>query len=126
VPDVPGDLERERYLSLETFRRDGRGVRTPVWFAGSGGRLYVFTAGDAGKVKRLARSERARVAACDVRGRVHGPWLDARARVVRDAEVERRGYAALRAKYGLTMRLVDALSWLGGRLRRRLLLEIEL
>ena len=54
-------LDRHRYLSLATFRRDGGAVPTPVWFAEVDGLLYVFTAGDAGKVKRLRHSSRARV-----------------------------------------------------------------
>src|SRR5262249_12572995 len=65
---VADDLDRHRYLSLATFRSSGAEVRTPVWFASFGGKLYVFSAGDAGKVKRLRRSSRARLAPCDARG----------------------------------------------------------
>ena len=39
------DLDRHRYLSLATFRRNGAEVTTPVWFAAGDGKLYVFTAG---------------------------------------------------------------------------------
>jgi len=49
-------------LSLATFRKSGAEVATPVWFAASDGNLYVFTAGDSGKVKRLRHTARARVA----------------------------------------------------------------
>jgi PPOX class probable F420-dependent enzyme len=119
-------LGKEPYLSLATFRRTGVAVETPVWFAPSGGRLYVFTAGDSGKVKRLRNSPRARVAACDARGRVHGEWIEARARIVEDPGVTERAYAALHAKYGLQMWLTDLLSRLTGRMSRRAMLEIEL
>ena len=47
------ELDRHRYVRVLTYRRDGREVATPVWFAASGGKLYVFSAGEAGKVKRL-------------------------------------------------------------------------
>ena len=60
-------LDRHRYVALATFRRSGAEVRTPVWFAAVDDRLYVFTAGDSGKVKRLRHSPRARVAPSDVR-----------------------------------------------------------
>ena len=60
-------LERETYLSLATYRRDGRSVETAVWFAAEGSSLWVFTARDSGKVKRLRNSPRSRVAACDAR-----------------------------------------------------------
>jgi len=45
-------LDRQRHVALATFRRSGAEVRTPVWFAATDGKLYVFSAGDAGKVKR--------------------------------------------------------------------------
>ncbi|MFQ5353199.1 MAG: hypothetical protein ACE5D3_09040 [Candidatus Binatia bacterium] len=53
-------LDGENYLNLVTFKRDGSGVETPVWFANIGGLLYVFTAGDAYKVKRLRGDARIR------------------------------------------------------------------
>jgi PPOX class probable F420-dependent enzyme len=117
-------LENESYLSLATFRRDGRAVETPIWFADDGSSLVAFTAGDSGKVKRLRNSGRARVAACDVRGRVHGPWHEARAELVRDSAAVERMHAALRAKYGLWMLLADVGSRLSGRYAKRAWLRI--
>jgi uncharacterized protein len=117
-------LDREGYISLATFRRDGRAVPTPVWFARRGANLYVFSEGGAGKVKRLRNGPRARVAACDLRGRVHGPWIEASGRVVQDPETERAAYAALRAKYGWQMWATDFFSRLTGRIGRRAVLEI--
>ena len=77
-------------------------------------------------MKRLRNSSRARVAACDVRGRLHGEWIDASARVVDDAETVRRAYAALRGKYGVQMWLTDFFSKLSGRIDQRAIVEIEL
>jgi PPOX class probable F420-dependent enzyme len=119
-------LDGHRYLSLATFRRHGGEVRTPVWFAPVGGRVYAFTAGDSGKVKRLRASPRARVAACDSRGRLRGAWQDATARIVDDAALIARAHAALRAKYGWQVRLLDLVSRLSGRIRRRAWIEISL
>ena len=119
-------LEGESYLSLATYRRDGRAVETPVWFAADGARLWVFTAGDSGKVKRLRNSARARVAACDARGAVHGPWHDAQAHVVSDPKRIAAANALLLAKYGWQMRLLDLFSRLSGRYAKRAYLEIRL
>ena len=119
------DLDREAYISLATFRRDGRAVQTPVWFARRGERLYVFTEGDAGKVKRLRNGPRARVAACNVAGRLRGDWIEARGRVVADASTERDAYEALHAKYGWQMKVVDFWSRLAGRIGSRAIVEIE-
>lgn len=118
-------LDGESYLSLATFRRDGRAVETPVWFGEDGDRLFVFTAGDSGKVKRLRNSPRARIAACDARGTVHGPWHDAQARVITDPALIARANERLLAKYGWQLRLLDLFSRLSGRYAKRAYLEIR-
>ena len=119
------ELDRHRYMSLATFRRSGAEVKTPVWFAAADGKLYVFTAGESGKVKRLRHSSRARVAPSDARGQVRGAWRDATARIVTDLPLIERAHAALRAKYGWQMRLTNLFSRLAGRIRRRAWIEIE-
>jgi hypothetical protein len=126
VPQRPFDPTRERYVSLSTFRRDGREVRTPVWIAEAEGRYYVFSEGDAGKVKRIRATGRVRLAACDLRGRVRGEWLAGRGRVAAEPAQVERAYAALRRKYGWQMAIGDFFSKLAGRYDRRAILEIEL
>jgi PPOX class probable F420-dependent enzyme len=123
--DAAAELDRHRYLSLATFRVSGAEVRTPVWFVAVDGRLYVFTAGESGKVKRLRRSSRARVAPCDARGHARGAWRDATARLVESPDAIARARAALRVKYGWQKRLLDLFSRLSGRVRRRAWIEIE-
>jgi PPOX class probable F420-dependent enzyme len=118
-------LDQHRYLSLATFRRNGAEVATPVWFAASANRLYVFTAGQSGKVKRLRASPRARVAPCDARGRVTGAWHEATARLVEEERTIRQARAALHAKYGWQLVLLDFGARLSGRLQRRAWIEIE-
>jgi len=121
----PGfDASAERYVSLATFRRDGTEVRTPVWTAGVDGRCFVFTARDSGKVKRLRANGHARIAPCDVRGRVRGAWRAARARLVHDPALAERVYRAFRHKYGWQMRLVNLGSRLAGRIHRRAIIEL--
>jgi PPOX class probable F420-dependent enzyme len=122
---VAGDLDRNRYINLATFRRNGTEVATPVWFAASGAKLYVFTLGDSGKVKRLRNSSRARVAASDARGGVLGTWHTATARVITEPAAIDRAHGALRAKYGWQMRIADLFSGLTGRAQRRAWVEID-
>jgi len=122
---VADDLDRHRYISLATFRRNGTEVATPVWFAAAGAQLYVFTMGDSGKVKRLRNSSRARVAASDARGGVLGAWYTASARVISEPAAIERAHAALRAKYGWQARVADFFSGLTGRIRRRAWVEID-
>ena len=119
-------LERQRYISLATFRRSGLAVKTPVWFARRGGKFYVFTAAGSGKVKRLRNDPRIRVAACGARGRVRGEWIDGEARRINDPAIERAAYAALLTKYGWQMRVLNFFSKLSGRIEERAILELDL
>ncbi|MCC6647630.1 MAG: PPOX class F420-dependent oxidoreductase [Polyangiaceae bacterium] len=119
-------LGREQYVSVESYKRDGGGVKTPVWIAELDGKLVLFTLGESFKVKRIGRNPRVKVAACDVRGNVRGPWADGTCVLVDDPAHEARAYAALRAKYGLVMRAGDVLSRLSGRMKRRRVLEITI
>jgi uncharacterized protein len=120
------DLDRHRYVSLATFRRNGAEVATPVWFAALGARLYVVTSGDSGKVKRLRHTPRVNVAPSNGRGGVQGPWRPASARLVTEPQMIDRARAALRAKYGLQMWVAELLSRATGRIRRRAWIEVEL
>jgi hypothetical protein len=117
--------DRERCLSLATYRASGAEVATPVWFASVDSTVYVFTAGESGKVKRLRRSPRVRIAPCDARGNVHGAWRDATARLVTDPAAIRRAETAFDDKYGWQKRLLDLGSWLSGRIRRRAWIAID-
>ncbi|MFF6843091.1 PPOX class F420-dependent oxidoreductase [Streptomyces tanashiensis] len=67
---MPEELRRGRYVSLTTFRKNGTGVATPVWYAVEGSALYVWTRSDSWKVKRLRNDSRVEVAVCDLRGNV--------------------------------------------------------
>jgi len=118
-------LEPESYVSLETFRRSGVGVKTPVWFAVLDDKLYVVTDGTSGKVKRIRATKRGRVAACGFTGTVHGEWFDAAVRIVKDRQLIDRAHAALKEKYGWQMWLLDAGSTLFGRIGRRAWIEVS-
>jgi PPOX class probable F420-dependent enzyme len=119
-------LDREGYISLATFRRSGREVATPVWFAARNGKLYVFSEGTAGKVKRLRNDARIRVAPCNVRGTVRGEWIEGSGRRVDEPELVERAYRALLRKYGWQMRIANFFSRLTGRFDRRAILELEI
>ncbi|MEU9981024.1 PPOX class F420-dependent oxidoreductase [Streptomyces sp. NPDC050856] len=67
---IPQGLRHGRYISLTTFRKDGTGVATPVWYAVEGDEMFVWTRADSWKVKRLRRDSRVLVAPCDARGNV--------------------------------------------------------
>jgi len=104
----------QKYLNLETFKKSGDGVKTPVWFAAepsaslesSGAKLYVYTIGVSGKLKRIRNNPRVKVAPCNLRGDVRGDWAEARAEIVTGAEAE-HGMRLLNEKYLPWKQLLD-------------------
>ncbi len=104
----------EKYLNLETFRKSGAGVRTPLWFVERDGMLYVCTPDNTGKLKRIRHTPRARVVPSTALGQPKGPWLDAEARIASPEEAAAAN-EQLDRKYGWFRRLLD----LGRRLRGR-------
>jgi PPOX class probable F420-dependent enzyme len=108
-------FDGQKYLNLETTRRSGEGVRTPIWFAAApDGTLYVYSLMQSGKVKRIRRSSQVRIAPCDMRGSVTGLWFDATARLVSGTEFE-KGMGLINRKYRPIKLLLD----LGSLLSRR-------
>jgi uncharacterized protein len=99
-------FSRHRYLSLETYRRTGQAVATPVWFVVDRDVIYVYSLATAGKVKRIRNNPRVRIAPCDARGRLTGAWVEATARIV-DERHAAQAHDLLRAKYGWMKRLAD-------------------
>jgi PPOX class probable F420-dependent enzyme len=126
MEDAAAVLAGSRYLNLGTYRRSGTVVDTPLWFAKRGDQLIAFTQAGSGKLKRLRASPRARVAACDVRGRLEGPWLEARAQIVADPVRAEAGLDVLRRRYGWQFRALELGARLSGRRRTWTVLEIEL
>ena len=103
-----------KYLNLETFKKSGEGVKTPVWFAAdpsanldsNDAKLYVYTIGVSGKVKRIRNNPRVKIAPCDMRGRVLGEWLEARVAIVTGEEAA-RGMRLLNKKYFPWRQMLD-------------------
>ncbi len=123
MPDAIAQFARAKYLNLETFRKTGIGVRTPVWFAQNGDNFYVYTLPDSGKAKRIRNNPKVRVAPCDMRGNLRGAWVEARARIC-DAQEAERGQQLLRQKYGWMKITGDFFSRLRG--RTQIVIAIEM
>lgn len=119
-------LEGGNYLSFATRRKSGEFVATPVWFAPHEGSYYLFSAGEAGKVKRLRNFSESRIAACTATGKVTGQWLDTRAYLLDSEADQATALEALRRKYGWQMKLGDFFSQLTGKMGKRAYIRVEL
>lgn len=71
-----------RYLSITSYRRDGTGVATPVWFVADGERLLVETDATSYKVKRIRRDPHVSVAMCSARGKTMSKPVEAKAEIL--------------------------------------------
>jgi PPOX class probable F420-dependent enzyme len=119
-------LDDARFINLESYRKNGTAVGTPVWVAPLDGKLIVFTRRESYKVKRIQNNPKVRAARCDVRGKVLGEWHEGTCHLVTDKAHEKRAYGALRAKYGLQMWLTNVGATLSGGIKKRVILEIAL
>lgn len=100
-------LSVARTALLITFRRDGRGVATPVGIGIAHGNAYFTTREGTGKAKRMARDPQVTLAPCTYRGRVTGTVIAGMARRLEGDEAE-RGRAAL---YGTIWRRLFGQLW---------------
>jgi len=107
-------LGKESYINLETFRKNGEGVKTPVWVVGKNGKLYVWTGADSWKVKRIRHNGQVRVAKSDARGNTDGSWITAQARILDTPNADQQLQRELAAKYGLMYRLTRLVQRLRG------------
>jgi PPOX class probable F420-dependent enzyme len=95
---VPTPIQGQKYISLTTFRKNGAGVATPVWFGEQDGKLYVMTRSDMGKTKRIRNNPQVRVAPSTIRGKVTGAEFAAAARIL-PPEEQARARQAINRKY---------------------------
>jgi PPOX class probable F420-dependent enzyme len=107
-----------KYLSVTSFKSDGTGVATPVWFVSDNGHLLAETDADSYKVKRIRRDAHVQIALCDARGRVSWEPVDADARILPEDE-RKRVERLLAQKYRIDRYTIYPLYRLVMRLRRR-------
>jgi hypothetical protein len=105
---IPGEIKNQKYISLTTFRKNGVGVATPVWFGEDDGKLYVMTISTMGKTKRVRNNPQVRVAPCTIRGKVTGPEFPATARIL-PTEDHKKARQTVNRKY-LMARLTSPFS----------------
>ena len=105
-------FRKEEFLSLETYRKNGETIKSPMWFAQDNDALYLWTMADTSKVKRIRNNPNVNIAPCKRMGEVTGEWMNAHATIddspIMVAQVE----AMLLKKIGLFFRIfrfIDAI-----------------
>ena len=98
-------FEKQKYLNLETFRKNGQSMKTPVWFTQAGQTIYVLTMANSGKVKRIRNNGWVNIAPCKMDGKLTGTWVQAQARQVTDTEISTTVDRLVDKKYGLLKKI---------------------
>jgi PPOX class probable F420-dependent enzyme len=98
--DKANPFLKEKYLNLETYRKNGQPVITPVWFVFFNEITYVVTNSNTGKIKRLNHTKKVRIAPCGFKGEPKGDWIEGTTHFADEFETE-QAIKLRRKKYGL-------------------------
>ncbi|NDB90322.1 MAG: PPOX class F420-dependent oxidoreductase [Thaumarchaeota archaeon] len=98
-------LEKHKYVNLETYKKNGQAVQTPVWFMISDNTILVQTMKTTGKIKRIRNNQKIRIMPCGIRGEPKGEWIEGTAKLADDAKIQE--IARLRVKkYGFKAKML--------------------
>jgi PPOX class probable F420-dependent enzyme len=112
-------LVHGRYFSLTSFKRDGTGVATPMWFVSDGRRLFALTDLHSAKVRRIRRNPHVLIAPCRADGKLHREPVPARAELLTATPDLERVQKLLIERYRFSYPLVMLIYRLGRRLGGR-------
>ena len=115
-------FENQQYVAIESFRKNGMGVKTPVWFVQEGETLYAWTEATSGKAKRIRNNRTIKIAPCKGDGTPVGEWAAAQASVDESPEALEHIQGLMRKKYGLAFSLFGLL----GILRRAKYIRVKI
>jgi len=88
------------YIRLETVKKNGQVVPTPVWFVVEDDMLFVRSYANSGKVKRMKNNPHVRITPSDALGKPHGVTIEGTAERA-NGDTEIKISQRLYRKYGL-------------------------
>jgi len=95
----------QKYINLETYKKDGTSIRTPVWFVIDKNLIYVITRDSTGKVKRLRNNQNVRIVPCSFKGEPKNEWVKGTAEKITGDEAD-KVIKLRKKKYGMFARLI--------------------
>jgi len=120
--------DKEKYINLATQRKDGTFVNTPVWFTKDeqSNDYFIFSAGEAGKVKRIRNFSSVKVAICNFKGDLRGDWESAQAELIDEEDSITRAYGQFQRKYSVSLKVINFFSRLFGKYKKRQIIKFNL
>lgn len=101
---MPEQFSDQEYINLETYKKDGTGVKTPVWFVTDDNLIYVITRQKTGKVKRIRNNSSVKICACSFNGTPKSQWVSGNATIIQGEE-SKKAISLRKKKYGIKARL---------------------
>lgn len=95
----------QKYVNLETYRRNGQAVHTTVWFVMDAGTIYIRTDMNSGKVKRIKNNSNIRVTPSGPRGQIKGKWIEGQTKMAGSLDSEHANQL-LDKKYGVQGKII--------------------
>jgi len=95
----------QKYINLETYKKDGTSIRTPVWFVIDNNLIYVITRDSTGKVKRLKNNHDVQIVSCSFKGEPKNEWMKGKAEKITGKEAD-IVIKLRKKKYGMSARLI--------------------
>ena len=83
------DLEKiklEKYISLETYRKNNQTVKTTVMFVIKNDLIIIVTREQTGKVKRIRKNQKVMIATCSIKGKTSMSSISGTAQILTDKE----------------------------------------
>ncbi len=99
----------QKYIVVETFRKSGVGVKTPVWFVEDDGLVWVVTREKTGKVKRIRNNSKVNLAVSNFSGDPKSDWNTGTAQIVQ-GDTAKKIIQKRNKKYGIMARLIGIFS----------------
>ena len=97
-------LKGQRFISINTYKKNGHMIATPVVFAYTDQKIVIMTGAHSGKIKRLKNNPQATISPCNSRGEIKGVSINTKARFIAENETK-WAYQAMLKKNGLIFRL---------------------
>lgn len=101
------NISQEKYLLLETYRKNNQPISTPIWFVIHNNLIHIVTREKTGKIKRLKNNNHVRIALCTFNGKITGKWMSGTvtfsspedSQIVIDLRREKYGFAERIARF---------------------------
>ena len=103
------EIKSEEYISLETYRKNGKSVKSPVWFVIENDLLYIITRSQTGKIKRLKNNLQVKFALCTMKGKITGEWISGTVKIL-DEKQTKEAVKMRDKKYGFLAKIAKFLS----------------